>query len=194
MFSLLIVILILVHLGALLAVAGVAKTADLAGFVAQLSAHDLMRPKLVRAVALSVPVSEVWVGIWLLSGVTPRLALFSASGLFGVFLVYRVLMRHAAIEAPCGCFGRGHDVGKGELPESIALVINMGLGLFAAFVLSNSALDIYPFYVTIAVCGFAVFGLLAMFLAVNRRIVTHSQSLNWAFSVKREASSLGTPT
>src|SRR5579884_1584342 len=101
----LILVLILVHLGLLLGVAGAVKAADLGAFTAQLSAHELVPARLVRLAAFTTPAAEVSVGLWLLSGIQPRLALLSGTSLLGVFLVYRLLMRLARVRTPCGCFG-----------------------------------------------------------------------------------------
>lgn len=180
--------LILVHLGALLSVAGVMKSADVSSFVTQLSAHDLVPRKLRHVVAFAVPTVEVSLGLWLLSGLAPRVALFCASAVLGAFLIYRGFMRIAGVEQQCGCFG-AREAGADARAESVALTINFGLGLTAA-VYFSSAPAMYSTAVTFLICGFAGTALAGMFLVANRRAKAHSRELAWALGQAREAAIL----
>lgn len=186
MLSSLVVILILVHVGLLLAVAGAVKAADPGGFVAQLSAHDLVPAPFRRVVAFLLPVVEVYVGLWLVSGIAFRNALLAAIAVLGAFLAYRGLMFRAQVRAPCGCFGSAGAVRANALAETVALTINVGLAA-TALLLSGSKKAAYPTYVAPLVCASAAAGLLAVFVAARRRVVAQSRELEWAVTEMRRA-------
>lgn len=184
--SSLVVILILVHLGLLLAVAGAVKAADPGGFAAQLSAHNVVPASLRRMVAFSLPILEVFVGLWLVSGIAFRDALLAAIAVLGVFLAYRALMFRAQVRAPCGCFGSVGAVRSSALAETVALTINVGLAV-AALLLAGSQRAAYPTYLAPLVCTSAAAGLLSIFVAARRRVVAQSRELEWALTEMRRA-------
>src|SRR5574337_1818883 len=98
MFLAILSFIICLHLAILLGIAGVMKGADVGRFESQLLAHRLFPAFMVGLVGRLIVTSELVVALWLLSGVTPRIALIAGVVLMGGFLSYRVWMLWRGVE------------------------------------------------------------------------------------------------
>ena len=94
-------------LGAVIAAAGIAKLASLPGFVAVIHTYQLsLSDSVAWAVAISVALFELCLGIWMLSGrATPKAASLSILMHAGYALLLTVTLVRGIHLENCGCFG-----------------------------------------------------------------------------------------
>jgi uncharacterized membrane protein YphA (DoxX/SURF4 family) len=106
---------------------------SLAMFAMQVDSYQLLPPSAVSFVAHTLPPFELFLGVWLLSGVLlPFSALITALLLSGFFatMVRRYRM---GLEINCGCFGPGERLGPLTLLRDgslLALAIAVTVGAF----------------------------------------------------------------
>ncbi|MFL6141798.1 MAG: MauE/DoxX family redox-associated membrane protein [Labedaea sp.] len=121
-----------VILAAVLGWAGAAKMRTAAEFDASLAV--LLPAGLRRPARVVVPMVEIGLAGWLVSGVAARPAGLAATVLLGTFLVAQAVLRRAGYSG-CGCFG-----GPDTMPGQLAWVRTAGL-LVAALAIAAFAAD-----------------------------------------------------
>ncbi|MGA8035825.1 MAG: MauE/DoxX family redox-associated membrane protein [Candidatus Acidiferrales bacterium] len=106
---------------------------SLAMFGMQVDSYQLLSPSLVNFVAHTLPPFELFLGIWLLSGVLLPLSGLVTSGLLGGFFVVLIRSYRMGLEINCGCFGPGERLGPGRLIGEgvlLAVAIAVTVGAF----------------------------------------------------------------
>jgi len=163
----------LVHLAILLAVAGVGKIVFSRTFAAQLAMQGVLPALAIGVISRLVPLIEISMAIWLVSGLYPGLASLSTGVLLAGFLFYRAILPITkSRENPCGCFGgweAPHDVPGAEIA---GIVVNLGIALAIFGVVDTSSAifpSMLPFVFTGALAVF-VLGVVAWHLMSNRVI------------------------
>jgi uncharacterized membrane protein YphA (DoxX/SURF4 family) len=111
---------------------GSVKT-SLSMFAMEVDSYQLLPPAAVSGVAQLLPPFELFLGLWLLSGVAVRIStLVTALLLAGFFAVMvRSYALHLGIN--CGCFGPGEQLGPRTLVRDgslLALSIGVTIGAF----------------------------------------------------------------
>src|SRR5271168_287533 len=86
---------------------GASIKTSLSLFAMQVDSYQLLPPQLVSPVAHLLPPFELFLGLWLLSGVfLPHSALVTTL-LIAAFFATQVRTYRAGLEINCGCFGPG---------------------------------------------------------------------------------------
>lgn len=85
--------------------AGIAKFLDLQSFQSSLSGIGLLSLRFVSLFSYALPLIEIIIGGFLLSGLYIRIASFAASGLLIVFTGVFLVSYLNATDTSCGCFG-----------------------------------------------------------------------------------------
>lgn len=76
----------------------------------------------VAAARIGVPLAEVAIGVWLLTGFRPAAASFAAAGMFAVFTYVLVQLRRREADG-CACFvWDDGGIGAGHLARNVVLV------------------------------------------------------------------------
>lgn len=94
-------------IGSVLIYAGFVKAvAPSAEFAAMIAAYKILPAKMIPALAIALPYVEMWVGLFVLTGLFSSTAPLAATGLFGMFLIAlsSALLRGIDLVS-CGCFG-----------------------------------------------------------------------------------------
>ena len=101
---------------------GAVKT-SLAMFALEVDSYQLLPPSAVSTVAQLLPPFELFLGLWLLSGIAVRIsALLTTLLLAGFFAVMvRSYALHLGIN--CGCFGPGEQLGPKTLIRDGSLLL-----------------------------------------------------------------------
>jgi len=94
-------------LGAVFAYAGALKTLNPEGFADAIAAFQILPSPLINIFALGLPPFEVLVGLMLIFGIRPRLAVFGTLILSAVFIAALALALGRGLNVDCGCFGSG---------------------------------------------------------------------------------------
>ncbi len=110
-------------------------------FAMQVDSYQLLPPQLVSPVAHLLPPFELFLGLWLLSGVFLPYSALVTTLLIGAFFATQVRTYRAGLEINCGCFGPGERLGPKTLLHdgaflALALAITIG-----AFVLGRRRRD-----------------------------------------------------
>lgn len=110
--------------------AGGAKLGDLDGSIRAVNAYQLLDPDLARVVGAALPLVEVAVGLFLLTGLATRFAAAAAGTLMAVFVAGIASAWARGLRIDCGCFGGGGELGVderpaygGEIARDIALLL-----------------------------------------------------------------------
>ena len=106
---------------------------SLAMFGLQVDSYELLPASLVRAVAHLLPPFELFLGLWLLSGVALRLSSTVTALLIGGFLGVVVRTYMVGLKIHCGCFGGSEPVGPWEIIRDslfVLLALAVMLGAF----------------------------------------------------------------
>ena len=157
----------LLHLAILFSMAGLAKYFWLPSFTQQLSNHGLLPDRVCRPTAWGVVIVEIFLGIWLVSGIQYGAAAACASFLLLTFLIYHFALRvFGNREAPCGCLGGPLDSPTGTDRAVIAgdvlnLVVAVALSVGAFFV-SGRGSNLYSSLVSALVIAAFVLALLTV--------------------------------
>jgi uncharacterized membrane protein YphA (DoxX/SURF4 family) len=125
---------ILLLLGGVFAAAAVAKFASPEPFRATL--RKLYGPTLARPIAIVVPVGELLLGGWLISGASPRKAAAVAVVVLLVFTA--TLMRIWRKGLTCGCFGEASESAPAGMARNVALI---ALGAWVVTLPETRAID-----------------------------------------------------
>lgn len=94
---------------------GASIRTSLSMFAMQVDSYQLLPPQLVRAAAHFLPLFELFLGLWLLSGVLVRYSLLFTTLLLGGFFTLMVRTYGMGLEINCGCFGPGERLGPMSL-------------------------------------------------------------------------------
>lgn len=107
---------------------------SLSMFAMQVDSYELLPQSAVNSVAHWLPPFELFLGLWLLSGVALRYSSLAAALLIaGLFLV---VMRSfaAGLEINCGCFGPGEKLGPWTLVRDGSMLVAAMAVTVGAFV------------------------------------------------------------
>lgn len=120
---------------------GASIRTSLSMFAMQVDSYQLLPPQLVSAVAHLLPPFELFLGLWLLSGVLLRYSALATTLLIAGFFATQVRTYAMGLEINCGCFGPGERLGPKTLLHDgsflvLALVITIG-----AFLLHRKRTD-----------------------------------------------------
>ena len=116
---------------------GASIKTSLSMFAMQVDSYQLLPPQLVSPAAHFLPPFELFLGLWLLSGVLFRYSALMTTLLLGAFFTMMVRTYKMGLEINCGCFGPGERLGVGTLLRdgsllALALAVTVG-----AFVISR---------------------------------------------------------
>jgi uncharacterized membrane protein YphA (DoxX/SURF4 family) len=106
---------------------------SLSMFAMQVDSYQLLPPRVVSPAAHLLPPFELFVGLWLLSGIALRYSALVTSLLLGVFFGVMVRSYLLGLEINCGCFGPGERLGPMTLLRDgslLALAIAVTVGAF----------------------------------------------------------------
>ena len=115
---------------------------SLSMFAMQVDSYQLLPPSLVSPAAHFLPPFELFLGLWLLSGILLRYAAAIPSLLLGVFFAVMVRSYFLGLEINCGCFGPGERLGPMTLLRDgslLALALAVTIGAFMLQRRSTSA-------------------------------------------------------
>jgi uncharacterized membrane protein YphA (DoxX/SURF4 family) len=102
-------------------------------FAMQVDSYQLLPPQLVSPAAHFLPPFELFLGLWLLSGVLLRYASLITTFLLGAFFAVMVRTYMAGLEINCCCFGPGERLGPLTLLRDgslLALALAVTVGAF----------------------------------------------------------------
>lgn len=111
--------------GAVFAVAGLAKVGDPAAFAEDIHNFRLVPVALENLVALALPWVEIVAAVALVLGVRARAAAVLAAGLMAAFTLGVIFAMGRGLDIECGCFGTsdGARVGLRKVVENVALLV-----------------------------------------------------------------------
>ena len=104
---------------------------SLSMFAMQVDSYQMLPPSQVLRVAHLLPPFELFLGLWLLSGIAPRasttVTLLVLTGFFGLIIRTYAL----GLSINCGCFGTAEQVGPRKIIEdgsffTFALLVTVG--------------------------------------------------------------------
>jgi hypothetical protein len=104
-------------------------------FAMQVDSYQLLPPQMVSPAAHFLPPFELFLGLWLLSGVLLRYSSLITTLLLGAFFAVMVRTYMAGLEINCGCFGPGERLGPVTLLRDgslLALALAVTIGAFVA--------------------------------------------------------------
>jgi uncharacterized membrane protein YphA (DoxX/SURF4 family) len=115
--------LIAMLMGAFLIVTAASKLANMPRFAAQVTSYELLPEEWAPGVAYLVACAELLVGVTLVMGVFPRLALAASIALLGVFVIAVGWGWLRGCLEECGCFGELLDRTPAQaMAEDLALI------------------------------------------------------------------------
>lgn len=94
-------------LGVVFVYAGALKTLNPEGFADAIAAFQILPGPMINIFALGLPPFEVLVGLMLIFGLRPRLAVFATLIMSAVFTAAIALALGRGLNVDCGCFGLG---------------------------------------------------------------------------------------
>jgi uncharacterized membrane protein YphA (DoxX/SURF4 family) len=106
---------------------------SLAMFAMQVDSYQLLPPAFVSPAAHLLPPFELFVGLWLLSGIALRYSALVTSLLMALFFAVTVRSYLLGLEINCGCFGPGERLGPKTLVRDgslFALALAVAIGAF----------------------------------------------------------------
>jgi len=106
---------------------------SLAMFAMQVDSYQLLSVKAVNFVAHALPPFELFLGLWLLSGIALRFSSLISTLLLGGFFTVMVRTYALGLEVSCGCFGPGEQLGTKTLLRDgalLALSVAVCIGAF----------------------------------------------------------------
>lgn len=99
------------HLALLFALPGLVKVCNRSTFTRALRKASIIPHAVQGPVAHAIPMTEVVLGVWLITGVWPRAAFTTAAALLASFTAYQFLLaRNGSFD--CGCTGRTESGGS----------------------------------------------------------------------------------
>lgn len=112
---------------------GASIRTSLSMFAMQVDSYQLLPPQLVSPAAHFLPLFELFLGLWLLSGVWLRYSSLVTALLLGAFFAMMVRTYRMGLEINCGCFGPGERLGPKTLLRDgslLALALAVTIGAF----------------------------------------------------------------
>ena len=110
---------------------------SLSMFAMQVDSYQLLPPQLVSPAAHFLPPFELFLGLWLLSGVLLPYSALVTTLLIGIFFATQVRTYRMGLEINCGCFGPGERLGpKTLLHDGSFLVLALAVTV-GAFILNR---------------------------------------------------------
>jgi uncharacterized membrane protein YphA (DoxX/SURF4 family) len=112
---------------------GASIRTSLSMFAMQVDSYQLLPPQLVSPAAHFLPIFELFLGLWLLSGVWLRYSSLVTTLLLGAFFAMMVRTYRMGLEINCGCFGPGERLGPKTLLRDgslLALALAVTIGAF----------------------------------------------------------------
>jgi uncharacterized membrane protein YphA (DoxX/SURF4 family) len=112
---------------------GASIRTSLSMFAMQVDSYQLLPPQLVNPAAHFLPIFELFLGLWLLSGVWLRYSSLVTTLLLGAFFAMMVRTYRMGLEINCGCFGPGERLGPKTLLRDgslLALALAVTIGAF----------------------------------------------------------------
>ena len=106
---------------------------SLSMFAMQVDSYQLLPPQLVSPAAHFLPLFELFLGLWLLSGVWLRYSSLVTTLLLSAFFAMMVHTYRMGLEINCGCFGPGERLGPKTLLRDgslLALALAVTIGAF----------------------------------------------------------------
>jgi uncharacterized membrane protein YphA (DoxX/SURF4 family) len=95
---------------------------SLAMFAMQVDSYQMLPVNAVNFVAHALPPFELFLGLWLLSGIALRFSSLITTLLLGGFFSVMVRTFALGLEVSCGCFGPGEQLGTKTLLRDGALL------------------------------------------------------------------------
>jgi uncharacterized membrane protein YphA (DoxX/SURF4 family) len=118
---------------------GASIKTSLSMFAMQVDSYQLLPPQLVSPAAHFLPLFELFLGLWMLSGVLLRYSALTTTLLLGAFFAMMVRTYRMGLEINCGCFGPGERLGVGTLLRDGSLLAFAIAVTIGAFVLHRRA-------------------------------------------------------
>lgn len=112
---------------------GASIKTSLSLFAMQVDSYQFLPPQLVSPVAHLLPPFELFLGLWLLSGVFLPYSALVTTLLIAAFFATQVRTYRAGLEINCGCFGPGERLGPKTLLHDgafLALALAITIGAF----------------------------------------------------------------
>jgi uncharacterized membrane protein YphA (DoxX/SURF4 family) len=110
---------------------------SLSMFAMQVDSYQLLAPQLVSPAAHFLPPFELFLGLWLLSGVLLPYSALVTTLLISIFFATQVRTYRMGLEINCGCFGPGERLGpKTLLHDGSFLVLALAVTV-GAFILNH---------------------------------------------------------
>lgn len=106
---------------------------SLSMFAMQVDSYQLLPPSVVNLVAHLLPPFELFLGLWLLSGIALRWAALITTLLLAGFFSGMVRAYALGQEISCGCFGPGEQIGPKTLLRDgslLAVAVGITVGAF----------------------------------------------------------------
>jgi len=106
---------------------------SLSMFAMQVDSYQLLPPQLVSPAAHFLPLFELFLGLWLLTGVWLRYSSLVTTLLLSAFFAMMVHTYRMGLEINCGCFGPGERLGPKTLLRDgslLALALAVTIGAF----------------------------------------------------------------
>ncbi len=106
---------------------------SLSMFAMQVDSYQLLPPAAVSPAAHLLPPFELFLGLWLLSGIALRFSSLMTTLLLGGFFSVMVRTYALGLEINCGCFGPGEQLGAKTLLRDgslLALSLAVTIGAF----------------------------------------------------------------
>lgn len=106
---------------------------SLAMFALQVDSYQMLAPAQVSLVAHVLPPFELFVGLWLLSGLFPRASSLVTAILIAAFFSLTIRTYARGLEISCGCFGPGGKLGVSTIFRDgsfLAVALAVAVGSF----------------------------------------------------------------
>jgi hypothetical protein len=118
---------------------------SLSMFAMQVDSYQLLPPQFVSPAAHFLPLFELFLALWLLSGVLVRYSALMTTLLLGAFFAMMVRTYRMGLEINCGCFGPGERLGVGTLLRDGSLLAFAAAVTIGAFIMHRRVLrDVSP--------------------------------------------------
>ncbi len=123
-------------LGLIFVIAGLGKLLNQADFLTVIRADTFLTPTLAQVVAYVLPWIEIALGVFLILGISAKLAAIFSSVLIATFIANNSwLIAHGLAYKPCGCFGPFEKVLLGELSTMESLFLDIGMLVLVSIIL-----------------------------------------------------------
>ena len=102
---------------------------SLSMFAMGVDSYQLLPPWAVSLVAHSLPPFELFLGLWLVTGLTLRASSLIAALMICGFFAAMMSAYERGLTISCGCFGPGEQIGPKRLIEEGALLLPLALAV-----------------------------------------------------------------